>query len=37
MGCDIHLYIEYKNKKVAFDGYKKHGRNQHLSYKQRIS
>ena len=22
MGCDIHLYIEYKNKKVAFDGYK---------------
>ena len=22
MGCDIHLYIEYKNKMVAFDGYK---------------
>jgi hypothetical protein len=22
MGCDIHLYIEYKNKKVEFDGYK---------------
>ena len=22
MGCDIHLYIEYKNKMVEFDGYK---------------
>jgi hypothetical protein len=22
MGCDIHLYIEYKSKKVEFDGYK---------------
>jgi len=21
MGCDIHLYIEYKSKKTAFDGY----------------
>lgn len=22
MGCDIHLYIEYKSKKTEFDGYK---------------
>lgn len=22
MGCDIHLYIEYKSKKVEFDGFK---------------
>jgi len=21
MGCDIHLYIEYKSKKTEFDGY----------------
>jgi hypothetical protein len=33
MGCDIHLYIEYKNKKVAFDGYK----NSWHSFVQRIN
>lgn len=22
MGCDIHIYIEYRNRKVEFDGYK---------------
>lgn len=33
MGCDIHLYIEYKNKKVAFDGYKDswHSFGQHIN------